>query len=104
MPRAYDLIGNVTAPAEIFPRLDALAAMIDTLRELGLHDAADETADLLDESRAFAAILEARTSRLRRIWKAVEAAAGPVTDPGEAMVRVTAAALEYRDHTQSQRS
>lgn len=31
-PRAYDLIGDITAPAEIFPRLDALEAMVTNLR------------------------------------------------------------------------
>lgn len=104
MPRAYDLLGDVTAPAEVFPRLDALAAMVDTLRERGLHDAADETAELLEEARAFAATMQSQTRRLRPLWKTVEMAAKPVTDPNEATVRVTAAALEYRDHTQSQRT
>lgn len=46
MPRAYDLIGDVNAPAEIFRRLDALASMVGNLRERGLHDAADETAEI----------------------------------------------------------
>lgn len=73
-PRAYDLIGDITAPAEIFPRLDALASMVDVLRERGLHDAADETAELLEESRAFAALTEVRLRRLRGIWKGVEMA------------------------------
>lgn len=50
MPRAYDLLGDVTAPAEIFPRLDALAAMVETLRGHGLQEAADETAELLEEA------------------------------------------------------
>lgn len=100
MPRAYDLIGDVTAPAEIFPRLGALAAMVETLRGRGLQEAADETAELLEEARAFAATMQSQTRRLRPLWKAVEMAANPVTDPNEATVRVTAAALEYRGHTQ----
>lgn len=94
--RAYDLIGNVTAPAEIFPRLDALESMVDNLRVRGLHDAADETAELLEESRTFAATMQARSCRLRRIWKAVEAAAEPVQDPAAAVRTITAAALDYR--------
>lgn len=96
MPRAYDLIGDVTAPAEIFPRLGALEAMVANLRERGLHDAADETAELLEESRAFAATMQARSCRLRRLWKAVETAAEPVRDPAAAARSVTAAALDYR--------
>jgi hypothetical protein len=96
MPRAYDLIGDVTAPAEIFPRLEALEAMVDNLRERGLHDAADETAELLEESRAFAETMLARSCRLRRIWKAVELASGPVTDTAAAMRNITVAALDYR--------
>lgn len=95
-PRAYDLIGDITAPAEIFPRLDALASMVDSLRERGLHDAADETAELLEESRTFAATMQARSCRLRRIWKAVEIASGPVTDPAAATRNVAVAALDYR--------
>lgn len=104
MPRAYDLIGDVTAPAEVFPRLDAFAAMVDTLRERGLHDAADETTELLQEARAFAATMQSRTRRLRPLWKAAEMSANPVTDPNEATARVTAAALEYRDRTESRRT
>lgn len=94
-PRAYDLIGDITAPAEIFPRLDALEAMVDSLRERGLHDAADETAELLDESRAFAATMQARSCRLRRLWKAVEVASGPVTDTAAVTRKVTVEALGY---------
>ncbi|RKR29813.1 hypothetical protein [Arthrobacter oryzae] len=96
MPRAYDLIGGVTAPAEIFRRLDALASMVDSLRERGLHDAADETAELLEESRAFAATMQARSCRLRRIWKAVEVDSGPATDTAAATRSITVAALDYR--------
>jgi hypothetical protein len=96
-PRSYDLIGDITAPAEIFPRLDALASMVGNLRERGLHDAADETEELLTETRAFAATMQARNSRLGRLWKAVEIASGPVTDTAEATGRITAAALDYRD-------
>lgn len=95
-PRAYDLIGDVTAPAEIFPRLDALASLVDSLRERGLHDAADETAELLEEARAFAAAMQMRSCRLRRIWKAVEVASGPVTDTAAATRNITMAALDYR--------
>lgn len=95
-PRAYDLIGDITAPAEIFPRLDALASMVEVLRERGLHDAADETAELLEESRAFAAAMQARSQRLRRLWKTVEMASGPVTDTVAATRSVTAAAQDYR--------
>jgi ABC-type transporter Mla subunit MlaD len=95
MPRAYDLIGDIIAPAEVFPRLDALASMVDSLRKRGLHDAADETAELLEESRAFAATMQARSCRLRRVWKAVEMASGPVADAAAATRAVTAAALDY---------
>lgn len=95
-PRAYDLIGDITAPAEIFPRLDALGSMVDSLRERGHHDAADETAELLEESRAFAATMQARSCRLRRIWKAVEVASEPVTDTAAATRNITVAALDYR--------
>ncbi|WP_427174633.1 hypothetical protein [Arthrobacter sp. 92] len=95
-PRAYDLIGDITAPAEIFPRLDALASMVGNLRERGLHDAAEETAELLDEARAFAATMQARSCRLRRAWKAVEVASGPVTDTAAASRNIAMAALEYR--------
>ena len=31
MPRAYDLVGDVTTPAEVFPRLEALERMAMTL-------------------------------------------------------------------------
>lgn len=96
-PRAYDLVGDMTAPAEIFPRLGALEAMAGNLRERGLHDAADETEELLTEARDFAETMQMRTLRLRRLWKAVEIAAGPVTDTNEATGRITAAALDYRD-------
>lgn len=96
MPRAYGLIGDITAPAEILPRLDALASMVDSLRERGLHDAADETAELLEESRAFAAAMQARYSRLRQLWRAVEIASGPVTDAAAATRNITVAALDYR--------
>jgi ABC-type transporter Mla subunit MlaD len=95
-PRAYDLIGDITAPAEVFPRLEALASMVDVLRDRGFHDAADETAELLEESRDFAAAMQARSQRLRRLWKAVEMASGPVTDTVAATRNVTAAALDYR--------
>lgn len=96
MPRAYDLIGDITAPAEVFPRLDALAAMMGNLRERDLHDAANETAELLKESRAFAATMQARSRRLRQLWKAVEMASGPVTDTAAATLKVKAAALSHR--------
>lgn len=95
-PRAYDLIGDITAPAEIFPRLDALASMVDSLRDRGLHDAADETAELLEEARDFAETMQARSCRLRRLWKAVEVASGPVTDPAAATRNIVVAALDYR--------
>ncbi|SKB33785.1 hypothetical protein SAMN05660473_00175 [Arthrobacter sp. 49Tsu3.1M3] len=95
MPRAHDLIGDVTAPAEIFPRLDALASVVDSLRERGLHDAAGETAELLEEARAFAATMQARSCRLRRVWKAVEVASEPATDTA-ATRNITVAALDYR--------
>ena len=96
MPRAYDLIGDMSAPAEVFPRLGALESMVKDLRERGLHDAADETEELLEESRAFAATMQARSCRLRRLWKAVEIAAEPVIDTAEATGRVAAAARDYR--------
>jgi hypothetical protein len=96
MPRAHDLIGDVTAPAEIFPRLDALASVVDSLRERGLHDAAGETAELLEEARAFAATMQARSCRLRRLWKAAEVASEPVTDTAAATWNITVAALDYR--------
>lgn len=96
MPRAYDLIGDMTAPAEVFPRVEALAAMAENLRRRGLHDAAEETAELLEEARAFAATMQERSSRLRRLWKAVEVASGPVTDSAGATRSVVSAALHYR--------
>lgn len=97
MPRAYDLIGNVTEPAEIFPRLGALEGMVTNLRQHGLHDAADETAELLAEARAFEATMQTRSCRLRRLWKAVETASEPVRNPAAATRAITAAALDYRD-------
>jgi hypothetical protein len=96
MPRAYDLVGNIAAPAEVFPRLDALEKMAATLRTRGLHDAAEDTEALVEEARAFAATMCSRTSRLHRLWKAVETASGPVTDSAAATRSVTAAALDYR--------
>jgi ABC-type transporter Mla subunit MlaD len=96
MPRAYDLIGDVTEPSEIFPRLGALEAMVTTLRERGLHDAADDTAELLEEARTFAGTMNARSGRLRRIWKAVEMASEPVTDTTAATRDISEAALDYR--------
>jgi hypothetical protein len=96
MPRAYDLVGNISAPAEVFPRLDALEKMAATLRERGLHDAADDTEALVEEARAFAATMCSRTSRLHGLWKAIETASGPVQDPAAATRKITAAALAYR--------
>ncbi|MFC5099130.1 hypothetical protein [Amycolatopsis plumensis] len=66
------------------------------LRERGLHDAADETAELLAEARAFEAAMQARSCRLRRLWKAVETASESVLVPAAATRNITAAALDYR--------
>lgn len=70
--------------------------MVTNLRDRGLHDAADETAELLEEARAFEAAMQTRSCRLRRLWKAVETASEPVRDPAEATRNVNAAALDYR--------
>ena len=96
-PRAYDLIGNVTAPAEIFPRLAALGKMADELRSRGLDDAAAETEDLRDAALDFQALMQARAGRLRRLWKAVEISNEPATGTSAVSTAVTAAALAYRD-------
>lgn len=96
-PRAYDLIGNVTAPAEIFPRMNALAKMVDDLRDSGYHDAAAETEELLDAARTFREAMQSRAGRLRRLWRAVENSREQVTDAGAARTAVVAASLAYRD-------
>lgn len=73
-PRAYDLIGDIALPAEVFPRFEALEKMADTLDAAGNSEAATETWQFLNEAQAFAALTETRLGRLRPIWKAVEMA------------------------------
>jgi hypothetical protein len=71
-PRAYDLVGDIALPAEVFPRLAALEKMADTLDAAGNFEAAAETRDFLNESRAFATLADVRLRDLRAIWKAME--------------------------------
>lgn len=96
-PRAYDLVGNIESPAEIFPRLEALESMAESLRTRGLTEAATETLQLAEEARAFAKLAEARSCRLRGLWKAVEMADSPYTPATEATVNITREADAYRD-------
>lgn len=95
-PRAYDLIGAVVTPAELFPRLEALESMVESLRTRGLTDAASETLQLLEEARAFAKLAEARTCRLHGLWKAIETGASPHTPAAEATLNIATAAVAYR--------
>lgn len=97
MPRAYDLVGDVTMPAEVFPRLDALERMAMTLAFAGHQDAAQETADFLAKAREFAALTEQNLGRLRGIWKAVEMSDRPDVPVAERAERVAAAVDEYRE-------
>lgn len=73
-PRAYDLVGDIALPAEVFPRLEALEKMADALGAAGNAEAARETRDFVDESRAYAGLVQVRLDRLRPIWKAMEMA------------------------------
>lgn len=96
MPRAYDLVGDVTMPAEVFPRLEALERMAMTLAFAGHGDAAAETAQFLEEARRFEALTEQRLARLRGVWKAVEMSDRPDVPVAERAARVAAAEEEYR--------
>lgn len=96
MPRAYDLVGDVTMPAEVFPRLEALERMAMTLAFAGHSDASAETAEFLDEARKFAALTQQRLTRLRGVWKAVEMSDRPDAPVAERAERVAAAVGEYR--------
>jgi len=40
--------------------------------------------------------MQARSCRLRRVWKAVEVASEPATDTAAATRNITVAALDYR--------
>ena len=95
MPRAYDLVGDVTAPAEVFPRLAALETMAQTLEDAGHHRAAAETLEFLAEARDFAALTEMRLARLRGVWNAVEMTDGPGVDAGERTARIATANQTY---------
>ncbi|HEX9227493.1 MAG TPA: hypothetical protein VF885_12695 [Arthrobacter sp.] len=92
-PRAYDLIGDVTSPAEIFPRLEALEKMVESLRARGLIDAATDTLHLLEEAKAFDSAMRARSGRLRGLWKAIEVAHTP---SAQSKRGVAEAAVAYR--------
>jgi hypothetical protein len=98
MPRAYDLVGTITMPVEVFPRIAALEKMATSLRARGLDEAADDTLELLSEARAFQASMHARASRLRRLWSAVEVADQPQTPATQqqATRALVAASLHYR--------
>lgn len=95
-PRAYDLIGTIESPAEVFPRLEAIEQMVITLQTRGLVDAAEDTRELLEEARTFAAAMCDRTSRLHGLWKAIEMADSPYTPPSQATRDITTAAVSYR--------
>jgi hypothetical protein len=99
MPRAYDLVGSITAPAEVFPRLHALEKMAASLRSRGMAEAADETLELLAEARTFEASMRGHASRLRRLWAALEATEGPVPPEAQAAATrgIAAASLHYRN-------
>src|SRR4051812_644416 len=96
MPRAYDLVGDVTMPAEVFPRLEALERMATDLAFAGHQDAAQETLDYLAKAREFEAATEHSLARLRKIWKAVEMSDRPDVAVAERAERVAAAVEEYR--------
>lgn len=98
MPRAYDLIGTVMFPAEVFPRLDALEAMAKTLEDAGHTDAAAETRQYLTEAQAFAELTTMRLNRLRGVWLAVEAVASPHLT-GDGRLRVEHAVDAYRERS-----
>lgn len=92
-PRAYDLIGDIVSPAEVFPRLEALEKMAETLRDRGLIDAANDTLNLLEEARAFDSAMQARSGRLRGLWKAIEVAHTPAVQSKRGIAE---AAVAYR--------
>lgn len=95
-PRAYDLVGTVESPAELFPRLEALELMAESLSERGLTEAAAETRLLAEETREFAKLADARSCRLRGLWNAIETAASPYTPTAEATTNITREAVAYR--------
>ena len=96
-PRAYDLVGDVTAPAEIFPRLDALKAMADTLAAAGHADAAEETRAFLKESNAYAALAQLRIDRLRLVWKSVEMTDSSSTSENSGNEAISKVVVAYRE-------
>lgn len=96
MPRAYDLLGTVMLPAEVFPRLAALEAMAQPLEAAGHADAAAETRAFLAEAQAFADLTKKRLDRLRGVWMAVEAVASPYST-GDGKLRIEHAVDAYRE-------
>lgn len=97
MPRPYDLVGDVTAPAEIFPRLAALQAMADTPAAAGHVRAANETLEYLAEARDFVVLTERRLARLRGVWTAVEMTDGPNVSHSERRATLDDAVGVYRE-------